>query len=115
MLQLRSNTLQMITIDDNDFSVAIMYIDSEATENDGLRSASYKKVGDNIDKNFTPSFQRLHHQTKSVRYFHAFAVEDHIDLSDSVPHKIKINPTTLLPGPADLTKLLEELQIIVTR
>lgn len=68
--------------DDNDFSVAISDMDStdsEATENDGLRSASYKIVGDNIDKNITPSFQRLDHQTKSVHYFHAFAVKDRID------------------------------------
>jgi len=75
-------------------------------------------VGDNIDKNIRPSFQQLDHQTKSLHYFHTFAVIDRVDfstLSDVTPHYVKIDPATLLPEPEDLTALLKELQIIVSR
>ena len=90
----------------------------EITEINGSQSKSYKEVGDNLDKNIRPSFQRLSHQTKSIHYFYTLAVKDRIDFSDlseSVPHSIRISLTTLLPGPADLTNLLDELQVIVTR
>ena len=77
-----------------------------------------QNIGDNIDKNIRASFQRLDHQTKSLHYFHSFAVKDRIDfstLSDVTPHYVKIDPATLLPGPEDLTALLKEFQIIVSR
>ena len=35
-------------------------------------SSCYKIVGDNIDKNIRPSFQRVSHQTKSLHYFHSY-------------------------------------------
>ena len=81
-------------------------------------SNEYKIVGDNIDENVRASFQRLNHQTKSLHYFHTFAVRDRVDfsgLSDVTPHYVKIDPATLLPGPVDLTALLKELQVIVSR
>jgi len=36
----------------------------------------FKIVGDNIDKNVRPSFQRAQHQTKSLHYFNSYAVRD---------------------------------------
>ena len=81
-------------------------------------SNEYKIVGDNIDKNIRANIQRLNHQTKSLHYFHSFAVRDHVDfsgLSDVTPHHVKIDPATLLPRPVDLTALLKELQAIVSR
>ena len=107
--------------DNNDFSVDISESDQDVTDSEeitGSQSKSYKDVGDNLDKNIRPSFQRIHHQTKSVHYFHTFAVKDRIDFSDlseSVPHNVKISLKNLLPGPADLTSLLDELQVIVAR
>ena len=108
--------------DNNDFSVELSESDTdtteEITENNVSHSKSYKEVGDNLDKNIRPSFQRISHQTKSLHYFHTLAVKDRIDFSDlaeSVPHNIRMSLTTLLPGPADLTNLLDELQVIVTR
>ena len=103
-----------------DFSVAIddADTDSEVVENDILRSTGYKIVGDNIDKNIRASFQRIVHQTKSVHYFHTFAAKDRIEfsnLSESVPHDIKVNLTTLLPGSTDLATFLNDLQVIVSR
>ena len=37
---------------------------------------SYKVVGDNIDKNFSRSHQRIERQTRSFHYFHSYAVLD---------------------------------------
>ena len=57
-------------------------------------SSYYKIVGDNIDKNIRPSFQRVSHQTKSLHYFYSFAAMDRINisnLSNVVPHNIKVN------------------------
>jgi len=47
-----------------------------------------------------------------------FAAKDHIDfssLSDLTSHHIKIDPMSLLPGSAELTTLLNELQTIMSR
>ena len=42
----------------------------------------FKIVGDNIDKNFRRSFQRVDFiQTRSFHYFHSYAVLDRIDIS----------------------------------
>ena len=109
-------------VDDNNVDLSESDMDTtdseEIIENNGSRSKSYKEVGDNLDKNIRPSFRRISHQTKSIHYFHTIAVKDHIDfsdLSDSVPHNIRISLTTLLSGSADLTNLLDEFQVIVTR
>ena len=42
----------------------------------------FKIVGDNIDKNILPSFQRCDYQTKLFHYFHSYAVKNRMDLSD---------------------------------
>ena len=41
----------------------------------------FKIVGDNIDKNFRPSFQRHNNKTNSMHAFHMYAVQDRIDFS----------------------------------
>ncbi len=40
-------------------------------------------VYDCIDKNVRPSFQRLTHQTKSLHFFHSYAVKDRVNLSSA--------------------------------
>ena len=48
----------------------------------------FKLIGDNIDKNIYQSFQRLNYGTKSLHYFHPFALLDRVDfsgLSDEPP------------------------------
>lgn len=37
---------------------------------------SFKIVGDNIDKNVQPRFMRVDASTRSLHYFHAYAVKD---------------------------------------
>ena len=97
---------------------------SEATEVTDTESTvisawnGFKLVGDNIDKNLRPSFQRLNKQTVSLHYFHTYAVADRIDfstLSDVVPESITVNPSTFLPDYNDLEALHEEFQILTSR
>ena len=38
-----------------------------------LHPSGFTVTGDNIDKNFRPSYQRQDRQTKSLHYFHAYA------------------------------------------
>ena len=62
---------------------------------------TYRLVGDNIDKEVKPRNMTMEHQTRSLHYFHTYAVKDRIDLSafsDDVP-------TTNLDD-MDLEKLL---------
>jgi len=42
---------------------------------------TYKLVGNNLDKNVKPCDMRIDNQTKSLHYFHMYALRDHIDLS----------------------------------
>ena len=43
----------------------------------------YKFVGDNVDKNIRPSYQRMeHHRGQSLHYFHGYALRDRVDLSN---------------------------------
>ena len=39
-------------------------------------------VGDNIDKNIRPRDMRTDHQGRSLHYFHTYAVQDRVDLSN---------------------------------
>ena len=58
----------------------------------------FKLVGDNLDKNIHPSFSRLDRKTKSLHYFHYYAVLDRLDLSSYSD----VSPT----APVDVNKLL---------
>ncbi len=45
------------------------------------RLPTFKIVGDNIDKTIRPREMRSDHQTRSLHYFHSYAVRDRIDIS----------------------------------
>jgi L1 cell adhesion molecule like protein len=38
----------------------------------------FKIVGDNIDKNFRRTYQRIDRQTRSCHYYHSYAVLDRV-------------------------------------
>ena len=44
-------------------------------------TVTYKLVGDNIDKNVKPREMRSNVQTRSLHYFHTYAVRDRVDMS----------------------------------
>jgi len=74
-------------------------------------------VGDNIDKNFRPSYQRQDRQTKSLHYFHTYAVKNRVDvssLSDARPAAV-ITLENLLPTQSDLNKLLKDFETLTSR
>ena len=59
-------------------------------------------VGDNIDKNFRPSYQRQNRQTKSLHYFHAYAAKNRVDVSSlsDVRPAATLSPESFLPTQA---------------
>ena len=77
----------------------------------------YKIVGDNIDKNVRRSFQRVDRTTRSLHYFHSFAVLDRVDLSSASdePAAKPILFCDLLPSTADIANLKETFVILVSR
>ena len=71
----------------------------------------FKLVGDNIDKNVHPTYQRSDHQTQSLHYFHAYAVVDCIDLCElphSTPERPDIDPSTRLPTTSDSYEVMQK-------
>ena len=78
----------------------------------------FKIVGDNIDKNVRPSFQRVDHQTQSLHHFHSIAVRDRIDLSafsNSVPAAQLIHVNNFLLSAADILLLERDFEVLVSR
>ena len=73
-----------------------------------LKWQGFKIVGDNIDKNFRPSYQRMNSQTISLHFFHSFAVLDRVDLSG-------VSDTTNI-GIVDVFKLLpSQEEVAITK
>ena len=88
------------------------YTGSEATWK------GYKVIGDNIDKNVYPSFQRYNTQTLSLHYFHSFACLDRIDFSNlddtSPTGAINLRNACLMSG-SEMQLIQEDLIILVSR
>lgn len=63
----------------------------------------FRIVGDNVDKNFRRSFQRVDYTTRSFHYFHSYAVLDRVDFSglSDIPGKGVIDTTILVPSDDD--------------
>ena len=77
----------------------------------------YKIVGDNIDKNVRPSFQRMDMTTRSLHYFHSYTVQDRINTTDmsGEPNKQLTSAESLLPTAAELEKVLGDFKVLVSR
>lgn len=74
-------------------------------------------VGDNIDKNIRPSFQREDRKTQSLHYFHSYAFKNRIDISSlsDTPAVTEISPESILPSRSDFQKLLNDFEVLVSR
>ena len=71
----------------------------------------FKLVGDNIDKNLRPSFQRLNKQTILLHYLYAVAdIIDFSTLSDVVPENITIDPSTFLSNHTNFEALHQKFK-----
>ena len=63
------------------------------------------------------SYQRIHYQTRSFHYFHAYAALDRVDLNglSDQPATGKIDLNTVIPSETDLTILKESFKVFVNR
>ena len=80
--------------------------------------SGFKIAIDNVDKNFHPSFQRIHHQTKLLHCVHMYAAKDRIDLSlysNAAPQNVAITPEDILPSLNDLCSIKEHFKVLVSR
>lgn len=78
----------------------------------------YKFVGDNIDKNLKPSFQRAEQRGLSLHQFHGYAVRDRINfskLSDEPPAHVDPDPLILMPSSDHLSAFKDELNVLISR
>ena len=78
----------------------------------------HKYVGDNVDKKFKPSKQRIDHPGLDIHYFHGYAVYDRVDLggaSDVAPQFSMPDPASLAPSMNDICELKAELQVLISR
>ena len=77
----------------------------------------FKIVGDNLDKNFRCTFQRIDYQTRSFHFFHAYAVLDRVNLSGTsdIPQPGLIDFTKVIPTRAEVIELNQILSIFITR
>eukprot|EP00731_Ephydatia_muelleri_P035780 Em0160g1a len=80
----------------------------------------FKLIGDNIDKNIKPRDMRINNQTKSLHYFHAFAVKDRINFSDITNNAELVYPddidySVFYPNDDDDAQLVSNFQTLVTR
>ena len=76
-----------------------------------IRLPTYKLVGDNIDKVVKPRHMRIDSQSRSLHYFHFYAVKDRIDFShlDDQPAAVNlddIDVSTLLPTHAKILEFM---------
>ena len=74
-------------------------------------------VGDNVDQNVRPSFQRGDMQTESWHCFHSYAVVDRVDishLSDEPPAAV-VSSDSVLPSSSDQVELYGEFEVLVLR
>lgn len=96
--------------------------EQEFEEANGLQSATvctgFKVVGDNIDKNIRRSYQRIDRTTRSLHYFHMFAVKDRVDfshLSNSRPTHVEVDIQVLLPSAKDFAAIKNDFEILISR
>ena len=84
------------------------------------QTVTYKLVGDNIDKNVRPRQMRTDYQTRSLHYFHTYAVCDRVDMSQfsndkPITDMADIDLRELLPTQADEDTLRENFAVLVAR
>jgi len=81
---------------------------------------TYKLVGDNLDKNVKPCDMRIDNQTKSLHYFHMYALRDRIDLSsyegkNFTTNIADIDLNRILPTQGDAEAVKANFSILVAR
>lgn len=77
----------------------------------------YKLVGDNVDKNIRPSFQRVDRRTQSLHYFNVYAVQDRVDFSmySNEPQHTAAIPSSLMPSAEDVSAVTNDFVTLMSR
>ena len=80
----------------------------------------WKIVGDNIDKSVKPRHEIVDHHTKSLQYFHSYAVLDRIDFSHYSDEPTTMDASlysveSFLPTPDDLKQMFTNFTVLVSR
>lgn len=77
----------------------------------------FKIVGDNIDKNFHPSFQCYSNKTNSIHAFHMYVVQDRVDFSSfsDIKPVCKVDESKLLITETDIDKFESDIVVLVSR
>ena len=90
---------------------------TESQESAALNCRGFVLVGDNLDKNFRPSHQREDRQTKFLHIFHSYAVKNCVDVSSlsDKPASAVISPELFLLTRSDISKILEEFKVLISR
>ena len=78
---------------------------------------TFKLVGDNIDKNVKPRHETSQQHTKSLHYFHSYAVRDRTDVASlddnhGIPVISSIDVNVVLPTTDDKANLIENMVIL---
>ena len=78
----------------------------------------FKVVGDNLDKNIRPTFQRFENKTKSMHCFHMYAVKDRVDFlasSDSKPRSCTVEVKKLMINKSDVEHMKKDAEVLIAR
>lgn len=94
--------------------------DSQLISTHACNKKFFKIVGDNIDKDVKPRDMRVDYSTRSLHYFHAYAVQDRLDLtgySDEPrnPDMSSIQVESVLPSLTDEEALRSNMSILIAR
>ena len=78
----------------------------------------FKIVGDNVDKNVRPTFQRSNHHTQSLHHFHSYAVKDRVNLSGSSEEGkslSSVDPSSLIVTKEEWDCFKDDCSILIAR
>lgn len=93
---------------------------SWTTSVDTAKWFGFKIVGDNIDKTVRPRHETMASHNQSLHYFHCYAVHDRVNLSSFSDEPTQVDthlfsPEVLLPSKGDLSKILQNFAVLITR
>ena len=80
-----------------------------------MSPCGYVVVGDNIDKNVRPSFQRDNKSTKSFHHFHSFTTKTRINISTLSDPDSDEQPGAALSSADDYNKLIRDFEVLISR
>lgn len=88
-----------------------------------MRHKGFRLCGDNLDKNIYRRHLRSDKRNQSLHYFHAYAVENRIDvseLSDICPNILEITDVkcaakSILPKPMDDMAMKDNIAVLISR